>query len=689
MLQNRLAGETSPYLLQHRHNPVAWQPWSEAAFDQARGANKPILLSVGYAACHWCHVMAHECFESPEIAALMNELFVNIKVDREERPDLDTIYQTALALLGQQGGWPLTMFLTPDGEPFWGGTYFPPTARFGRPGFPDVLRSVDRAYRDKPESVAKNVTALKDALAKLSQNQPGTVISRATIDQVAQKLVREVDPFHGGLGGAPKFPQPTILKLLWQAWKRTRQEPYRNAVELTLSHMCQGGIYDHLGGGFARYSVDERWLVPHFEKMLYDNAQMIDLLTWAWQDSKTPLYQQRMRETVSWTLREMRAATEPVPTGSDPGALPEEARCGAFASTLDADSEGEEGRFYVWSAAEISRLLGDDSAVFSKVYDVTPGGNWEGKTILNRSADVALDDPDVEATLAEQRALLFAARAKRIWPGWDDKVLADWNGLMIAALARAAPVFGEPDWLAAAERAFAFIAETLCVDGRLHHSWRHGVLKHPATLDDYAQMCDAALALHQATGRADYLAQAEAWLETVERHYADPAGGGYFLTADDTKQLIVRTRTAHDNATPAGNGTLAGVLARLYYLTGKDGYRTRAEAVGSAFSGELSRYFSSFASLINASELLRGAVQLVVIGANDDPATRALARAAYDPSLPMLVLQRIAPEESLPEGHPAAGKGMKDGRPTAYVCRGATCSLPISSADELSRALAP
>ena len=689
MLQNRLAGETSPYLLQHRHNPVAWQPWSEAAFDQARGANKPILLSVGYAACHWCHVMAHECFESPEIAALMNELFVNIKVDREERPDLDTIYQTALALLGQQGGWPLTMFLTPDGEPFWGGTYFPPTARFGRPGFPDVLRSVDRAYRDKPESVAKNVTALKDALAKLSQNQPGTVISRATIDQVAQKLVREVDPFHGGLGGAPKFPQPTILKLLWQAWKRTRQEPYRNAVELTLSHMCQGGIYDHLGGGFARYSVDERWLVPHFEKMLYDNAQMIDLLTWAWQDSKTPLYQQRMRETVSWTLREMRAATEPVPTGSDPGALPEEARCGAFASTLDADSEGEEGRFYVWSAAEISRLLGDDSAVFSKVYDVTPGGNWEGKTILNRSADVALDDPDVEATLAEQRALLFAARAKRIWPGWDDKVLADWNGLMIAALARAAPVFGEPDWLAAAERAFAFIAETLCVDGRLHHSWRHGVLKHPATLDDYAQMCDAALALHQATGRADYLAQAEAWLETVERHYADPAGGGYFLTADDTKQLIVRTRTAHDNATPAGNGTLAGVLARLYYLTGKDGYRTRAEAVVSAFSGELSRYFSSFASLINASELLQGAVQLVVIGANDDPATRALARAAYDPSLPMLVLQRIAPEESLPEGHPAAGKGMKDGRPTAYVCRGATCSLPISSADELSRALAP
>jgi uncharacterized protein len=689
MAQNRLAAETSPYLLQHKENPVAWQPWGQAAFDQARDGDKPILLSVGYAACHWCHVMAHECFESPEIADLMNDLFVNIKVDREERPDVDTIYQTALALLGQQGGWPLTMFLTPDGEPFWGGTYFPPTARFGRPGFPDVLRSVDQAYRDKPESVAKNVSALKEALAKLSQNQPGGVVPLAAIDQVAQKLVREVDPFYGGLGGAPKFPQPTVLKLLWQAWTRSKQEPYRNAVDLTLTHMCQGGIYDHLGGGFARYSVDERWLVPHFEKMLYDNAQMIDLLTWAWQDSKNPLYQQRLRETVAWALREMRAAKNPAPPGSDPGALPEESRCGAFASTLDADSEGEEGRFYTWDAAEISRLLGEDSSVFSKAYDVTPSGNWEGRTILNRSATLALGDPDAEAALAEPRGVLFAARAKRVWPGWDDKVLADWNGLMIAALARAAPVFAEPAWLAAAERAFAFIAESLSVDGRLHHSWRHGVLKHPATLDDYAHMCDAALALHQATGRADDLAQAEAWVETVERHYADPDGGGYFLTADDTQQLIVRTKTAHDNATPAGNGTFASVLARLYYLTGEDRYRTRAEAVVSAFSGELNRYFSSFASLVNASEFLQSAVQLVVIGAPDDPAAETLIRTAYGRSLPLLVVQRVGPDGDLPRSHPAAGKTMKDGQATAYVCRGTTCSLPITAADELARALSP
>jgi len=687
MLHNRLADETSPYLLQHKDNPVAWQPWGEVAFERARNDNKPILLSVGYAACHWCHVMAHESFESPEIAALMNELFVNIKVDREERPDVDTIHQTALALLGQQGGWPLTMFLTPDGEPFWGGTYFPPTARFGRPGFPDVLRSVDQAHRDKPESVAKNVSALKEALAKLSQNQPGDVISLPAIDQAAQALAREVDPFYGGLGGAPKFPQPTILKLLWQAWKRSKQEPFRTAVDLTLTQMCQGGIYDHLGGGFARYSVDERWLVPHFEKMLYDNAQMIDLLTWAWQDNKSPLYEQRVRETVAWTLREMLAATHAIAAGSDPGALADEARCGAFASTLDADSEGEEGRFYTWDAAEVSHLLGEESDVFSKTYDVTADGNWEGKTILNRSAKLELGDPAIESSLVEQRAILFSERAQRVWPGWDDKVLADWNGLMIAALARAAPVFGEPAWLAAAERAFAFVAGALCVDGRLNHSWRHGVLKHPATLDDYALMCEAALALHQATGRADYLAQAEDWLETVERHYADPAGGGYFLTADDTKQLIVRTKTAHDNATPAGNGVLAGVFARLHYLTGKERYRERAEAVVSAFSGELNRYFSSFASLINASELLQSAVQLVVIGPQEDPATQALTRAAYDLSLPMLVLQRIAPDDSLPASHPAAGKGMKDGKATAYVCRGPTCSLPITTADELAQAL--
>ncbi len=687
MPENRLAAETSPYLLQHKDNPVDWRPWGDAAFEAARSDNKPVLLSVGYAACHWCHVMAHECFEDAGIAALMNELFVNIKVDREERPDVDTIYQTSLAFLGQQGGWPLTMFLTPEGEPFWGGTYFPPRPRFGRPGFPEVLRSVDEAYRDKPDSVAKNVTALKDALAQLSESKPGGLVSLEQTDQIANQLVRQIDPFHGGLGGAPKFPQPSIMKLLWQAWRRTGQAPYKNAVTLTLSKMCQGGIYDHLGGGFARYSVDERWLVPHFEKMLYDNAQLIDILTWAWQETDEPLYEQRVRETVDWALREMLAARAPAPAGSDPGALASDARCGAFASTLDADSEGEEGRFYVWTEAEIDALLGEGVGVFKTAYDVAPSGNWEGKTILNRSHKPELGNAESEAVLAEQRATLAAARAKRVWPGWDDKVLADWNGLMIGALARAAPVFGEPAWLAAAERAFAFVAEDMSEEGRLRHSWRHGVLKHPATLDDYALMCDAALALHEATGRAAYLDQAEAWLETVEAHYADTAGGGYFLTADDTQRLIVRTKTAHDNATPAGNGAIAAVFARLYYLTGKDTYRERAEAVISAFSGDVERFFQSYAGLINAGELLQSAVQVVVAGDREEAATAALIEAVHRSPAPLKVLQQVPPEGALPAAHPAAGKGPVDGRPAAYVCRGTTCSLPITDPDELRQAL--
>ena len=677
MAENRLAGETSPYLLQHKDNPVDWYPWGPEALKTARQDGKPILLSVGYAACHWCHVMAHESFENDAIAGLMNQLFVNIKVDREERPDLDTIYQSALALLGEHGGWPLTMFLTPDGEPFWGGTYFPPEPRYGRAGFPQVLKGISEAYRSDPDKVQQNVTALREALQRLADGATGGAIGRRELDQVAERLVREIDQRHGGIGGAPKFPQPSVFKLLWRAWKRTRDETYRQAVELTLQRMCQGGIYDHLGGGFARYAVDDRWLVPHFEKMLYDNAQLIDLLTWAWQDTGNPLYRQRVQETVDWTLTEMMAAS-----GENGGAP-----CGAFAASLDADSEGEEGKFYVWSEAEIDALLGTDAQAFKAAYDVRVGGNWEGKVILNRSQRPELGDDSQESALAAQRKVLFAARAKRIPPGWDDKVLADWNGLMIAALARAAPVFTKPDWLAAAKTAFAFVVEQMSDrTGRLMHSWRRGRLKHPATLDDYANMADAALALYEATGAESYLTQAEAWIAVLDRHYLDPAGG-YFFTADDTEGLIVRTKTAHDNAVPAGNGTLAAVLARLHYLTGKTDYRARAESLIVAFSGQLARNFFPLTTLLNASELLQSAIQIVIIGkdaADRDPLLAAL----YRHSLPDQVVQAIAPDTVLPEGHPAHGKTGKTGQATAYVCRGQSCSLPITEPDELAQALA-
>src|SRR3974390_2153508 len=368
MDRNRLGEETSPYLLQHKDNPVHWQAWSDETLAAAKVAGKPILLSIGYAACHWCHVMAHESFENPQIAERMNELFVNIKVDREERPDLDTIYQLALALMGEQGGWPLTMFLTPDGEPFWGGTYFPPEQRWGRPGFPQVLEAMSDAYMQDRDKVAKNVVALREALQKLRRPARGSSITRAQLDPIAERLLREVDQLHGGIGTAPKFPQAGIFELFWRAWKRTGQTPYRDAVVKALDAMCQGGIYDHLGGGFARYSTDARWLVPHFEKMLYDNAELVDLLTLVWQETKNPLYRQRVNETLAWVEREMRTER------------------GGFASSLDADSEHEEGKFYVWSEAEIDAVLGDRATLFKRFYDVTPEGNWEGHTILNRIA---------------------------------------------------------------------------------------------------------------------------------------------------------------------------------------------------------------------------------------------------------------------------------------------------------------
>lgn len=677
-LTNKLAQETSPYLLQHKDNPVAWQSWGPAAFATARRDNKPILLSVGYAACHWCHVMAHESFETEEIAGHMNELFVNIKVDREERPDVDAIYQQALSLLGQQGGWPLTMFLTPDAEPFWGGTYFPPEPRFGRPGFIEVLTRIADVYATDPDGIAKNVALLKDALNKLSRNTPAAGIPPEATDQIAERLLREVDLAEGGIGQAPKFPQPAAFKLLWRAWKRGGEAAYRNAVELTLTKMSQGGIYDHLGGGFARYAVDNHWLVPHFEKMLYDNAQLIDLLTWVWQDTKNPLYEQRLRETVAWILREM------IADGDGGGAMP----TGAFASSLDADSEGEEGTFYVWDEATIDTLLGDKAATFKDAYDVTPGGNWEGKTILNRSQHPVLKSAAEEARLAMQREVLFAQRAKRERPTWDDKVLADWNGLMIAALARAAPVFGEPAWLAAAERAFAFIMENMSNEGRLLHSWRHGQGRHAAMLDDYVNMSEAALALHEATGKAAYLQQAALWAGILDTHFWDRESGGYFTTADDGERLIVRSKSVYDNAVPAGNGTMVRVLAGLYYMSGEAHWRDKAETLIAAFSGELERNFFPLTTLINSNEFLRGAVQIAIVGEVTDAQTQDLLAVIHGLCIPNQVIQIISPGETLPTSHPAQGKGQIDGTATVYICRGMTCSLPLTETAALAKALA-
>ncbi len=667
MTGNLLGNETSPYLLQHKDNPVHWQAWGEAALRQAKEEDKPILLSIGYAACHWCHVMAAESFADPAIAAVMNELFVNIKVDREERPDIDAIYMHALHMMGEQGGWPLTMFLTPEGEPFWGGTYFPPTARYGRPGFPQLLRAVAEAYRDKRDTIASNVAALRKGLSQLGSPQPGEAITLELSDRIAERLAQEVDGVNGGIGDAPKFPQVPVLELLWRAGKRGNLTATK-AVLLTLDHICQGGIYDHLGGGFARYSVDARWLVPHFEKMLYDNALLIELLTSAWQERKNPLYAERVGETVAWLAREMR--------------LPE----GGFASSLDADSEHVEGKFYVWSEAEIDAALGARAARFKEFYDVGPGGNWEGHTILNRLAHPERAAPEIEAELAQDRAVLLTARGSRIRPGIDDKVLADWNGLAIAALAQAATAFNRPDWLDLAVSAFAFIAESLAsADGRLLHSWR-GRAQHRAIIDDYANMSRAALALHEATGETRYLDHARRWVDIAIAHHGD-ARGGFFFTADDAEHLIARAKHALDQPNPSGNGTLAAVLARLYFLAGQDADRAHAQATLDAFAGEARRNIFGHATLLNAAELLMRGLQIVVIGVRGAADTEALLRVINTANLPNKILSVFAPGAALPPTHPAAGKSQIEGRATAYVCEGPVCSAPLTDAVALAEDL--
>jgi uncharacterized protein len=493
---NHLAAETSPYLFQHKDNPVDWHVWAAETLAKAKAADKPIVLSIGYAACHWCHVMAGESFENVETAALMNDLFVPVKVDREERPDLDSIYQSALGLLGQRGGWPLTMFLTPEGEPFWGGTYYPPESKYGRPAFRDVLKRVADVYHRQKEKVAKNTKILCDGLRQLSAPPPDNILTPDTLDEICAKLVELIDPIEGGLGQAPKFPQSPVLSMLWRGYKRTGNPKLRDCVLLTLDRMSQGGIYDHLGGGYARYATDNSWLVPHFEKMLYDNAQLVEILTWAWQDTGNALYAARVSETVAWMLREMRVEG------------------GAFAAALDADSEHEEGKFYVWTAAEVEMVLGDEAPLFKAHYDVHRIGNWEGKSILNRSERPALLGGETEARLAASREKLLAVRERRVRPGRDHKVLADWNGLAISALCLAGAVLEKPEWLEAAKDAFAFVSTAMTADGRLLHSWCNG-RTHPGTLDDYAAMCRAALALYQATGESNYIARAEAWLAVL------------------------------------------------------------------------------------------------------------------------------------------------------------------------------
>jgi uncharacterized protein len=653
--QNRLAQETSPYLLQHKHNPVDWWAWGPEALGEAKRTGKPILLSVGYAACHWCHVMAHESFEDADTAQVMNELFVNIKVDREERPD---IYMAALHHLGEHGGWPLTMFLTPGGEPIWGGTYFPKSSRYGKPAFVDVLREIARVFREEPQKIERNRAALMTRLAATAQSAGGVSIGPAQLDNAARQLGGIIDPVNGGTQGAPKFPQTALFELLWRAGQRTGEARYFAAVDITLNHICEGGIYDHLGGGFSRYSVDERWLVPHFEKMLYDNAQLLELLAIAHQRGGNALYRQRAEQTVAWLKREM--------------TTPE----GAFSASLDADSEGEEGKFYVWIYDELIRQLGiEDGEFFARHYDVTPAGNFEGHAILNRLKAPERSEAD-ERRLAALREKLLAVRATRVRPGLDDKVLADWNGLMIAALVNAGLMLGEPSWHDIASRAFEFIARAMTRGDRLGHSWRDGKLKFPGLASDFAAMIRAALALHEATGAQTYLDQALTWQHALDRDYADAASGTYFLTAADAEGLVIRPAATTDEATPNHNAVAAQNLIRLALLAGDDAWRDKADRLIAAIAPSAVENLYMHMALLNAVDLrLRGA-EIVVTGQG------ARAQALLDAARARAPLDRIvlhAPAaEQLPATHPARDKIKAAGEPAAFICVGDTCSLPVT-----------
>jgi uncharacterized protein YyaL (SSP411 family) len=623
--------------------------------------------------------MAHESFEDAATAAVMNELFVNIKVDREERPDIDQIYMNALHLLGEQGGWPLTMFLTPSAEPVWGGTYFPKESRYGRPAFTDILHEISRLFREEPQKIEQNRASLLARLADKARPAGKVTIGVRELDAAASQLGNMFDSVNGGLRGAPKFPQPAILEMLWRAGARTGDARFCETVEHSLDRMCEGGIYDHLGGGFSRYSVDERWLVPHFEKMLYDNAQLLELLALAWQRSGKELFRQRARETVAWLKREM--------------TTPE----GAFAASLDADSEGEEGKFYVWSLADIEQTLGPDAADFAAQYDMTAAGNFEGLNILNRlkylprsrgessqTGAGSQRNKDDAARFSMLRGKLLELRAKRVRPGLDDKVLADWNGLMIAALVNAGIILDEPDWIAMAGRAFDFIARSMMKGERLGHSWRAGKLLFPGLASDFAAMIRAALALHEATGKRAYLERALTWQHAFDAHYADPDTGGYYLSADDASDLLLRPHSTLDDATPNPNAVAAQNLVRLAVHAGDDAWRAQADRLIEGVLSAAERNLFGHVALLNALDLrLRGA-EIVVTG----PQADRLAQAALKlPFLDRIVL-RAASAAELPAAHPAQEKLKAVSASAAFVCVGERCSLPVSEPAEIAETVA-
>ncbi|HET6381249.1 MAG TPA: thioredoxin domain-containing protein [candidate division Zixibacteria bacterium] len=660
---NRLINETSPYLLQHAHNPVDWYPWGPEALARAKLLDRPIFLSIGYAACHWCHVMERESFENEEIAAQLNRDFVSIKVDREERPDLDDVYMAAVQAMTGSGGWPMSVFLTPDLEPFFGGTYFPPEDRHGLPGFPRVLAAVADAYRNRRADVTAQARQLAAHLREQLSVRPGSADPEERQLAVAvARLASTFDATHGGFGGAPKFPAPMTLEFLLRSWRRTGDANTLRMVTVTLDRMAAGGIHDQLGGGFARYSTDARWLVPHFEKMLYDNALLAHAYLEAFRATGEPRYAEVARDTLEFMLRELR---------TDEGGL---------ASALDADSEGEEGRFYVWdhgrfmSALRQAGLGDDEVRALAAYWGLTEAGNWEGTNILH-VANPAAASPEL---VARARGALLAARERRVRPGRDDKQVAAWNGLALRALATAALVLGDDGYAAAAADLVAFVRRGLLHDGdRLWRTSRDGRAHTPAFAEDYACVVDGLLAAYAALGRADDLLLAAALVDRLISDFWDEASGTLYDTGPEHERTVLRPRGLLDSATPAANSVAADVLLRLALLVGEEDHDRRARSILRAVAPALDRQPSAFGRMLCAADRALGApVDAVIAGDPDDELARALRRAAAAPYAPDLVIAPLAPGTPISELPLFAGKDARDGRPTAYVCRGYACEEP-------------
>jgi uncharacterized protein YyaL (SSP411 family) len=676
-MPNRLANTTSPYLQQHADNPVDWYPWGPEALKLAREADKPILLSIGYSACHWCHVMAHESFEDPEVAAEMNRHYVNIKVDREERPDLDQIYQTAHAMLTQRsGGWPLTLFLMPDGTPFFGGTYFPKRARHGMAGFLDLLPRVAAAYRDKRGEIARQNATLLEALSRtLPAPAGGQELRRSPLDAAVREFAQAFDDVHGGIGQAPKFPHPFELAFCLRRHALDGGELGLSITRLTLAKMAEGGIYDQLGGGFCRYSVDPYWSIPHFEKMLYDNAALIALYSDAWLVSCQPLFEKTVRGIASWVMREMQSPA------------------GGYYSSLDADSEHEEGKYYVWTREEVKGLLtAGEYAVVEPHYGLDGAPNFESREWhlrVMKPLDVIarrLDSPvaECETRLESARVKLLAARERRVRPGRDDKVLTSWNAMMVRGLARAARVFGEDAWLASSRRALEFIRATLWRDGRLYATYKDGVAHLNAYLDDHAFLLDALLELLQCDFREEDLRFARDLSELLLEQFEDRAAGGFFFVSHDHEQLIHRAKPGHDNATPAGNGIAAFALQRLGHLIGEPRYLAAAERALKLFYVPLERQPSGFVSLATALDEYLSPPQTVVLRGETGALAewqRALAK-RYRPDT--LVIAIPAGRAGLP---PVLDKAAPPGGVNGWICRGVTCLPPVADLAGLERVL--